>query len=360
MRLPMKEEVIDIEQTKKMVDVFMSNGFTYYDTAYVYIGGKSEVAVKEAVVERYPRESFQVATKLPMWPIKEPADMQRIFDKSLERLGVDYVDYYLLHALSSDRIKDCDSLNAWGFISDKKAEGKIKNIGFSFHDTADVLDEVLSKHPELDFVQLQINYIDWESNDVQSRLCYEVAMKYNIPVIIMEPVKGGTLVELPKEAEAILKAKRADLSIPSWAIRYAASFNNVITVLSGMSNIAQIEDNVSYMKDFQPINEEENECIAKVVDYLNKIPTIPCTDCKYCVDGCPQNIDIPRLFNVMNKHKKFGSDENKPDNIRQYQNTVKDKGTASACIECGACEDKCPQKIEIINELSNIAKIYEI
>lgn len=356
MRLPMIGEEIDIEQTKQMVDVFMKKGFTYFDTAYVYIGGKSEVALKEAVVDRYPRESFQAATKLPLWMCKNEDDLQRVFDESLTRAGLEYYDYYLLHALNKDSYKNSMELDAWKFIEKMKAAGKVKHIGFSFHDTADVLETILSQHPETEFVQLQINYADWESDSVQSRLCYEVARKYNVPVTIMEPVKGGSLATMTPQVQEILKAENPDASISSWAVRYAASLDGIITVLSGMSNMEQLEDNCSYMEEFKPLSSDERKTIDKVSDILASLPTIPCTSCKYCVDDCPQKIDIPRILGELNNYTLY---DNLTSAKRGYGFATNEGGKASDCIECGACEGHCPQHIEIIESLKKAVSTFE-
>ncbi len=360
MRLPMIDGEIDINQTKDMVDLYMSKGFTYFDTAYVYIGGKSEVALKESLVDRYPRESFQIASKLPIWGIKEPEDMETLFNTTMERLGIDYIDFYLLHALNRDSAKKIEDFGGWEFLQKKKEEGKIKHIGFSFHDSADVLEDILTKHPESEFVQLQINYIDWESESVQSRKCYDLAIKHNKPIIIMEPVKGGTLAEVSSKAQDLFTEYNKNASASSWAIRYCASFDNILTVLSGMSNMEQLSDNVLYMENFIPLCPQEREIIDQVVEVINSTPTIPCTDCKYCVDGCPMKINIPRLFRVMNNHKKFGSNPDVPKNVHQFMNSLDKEGKPSECIECGLCEEHCPQQIEIINELKEIARIYEV
>ncbi len=356
MRLPMKGEEIDMEQTKKMVDVFMEKGFTYFDTAYVYIGGKSEVALKECVVDRYPRESFQCASKLPMFDLKEPEQMAPIFQESLDRAGLSYYDFYLLHALNKDTAKKADELGSWAFIAKMKEEGKIKHIGFSFHDTAEVLDGILTKHPEAEFVQLQINYADWESDSVQSRLCYETARKHNVPVIIMEPVKGGSLATMTPEVQKLFKDAAPEMSVPSWAVRYCASLEGIVTVLSGMSNEEQLLDNVSYMEDFKPLTDGERDVIKKAVEVLDSIPTIPCTGCKYCVDGCPQKINIPAVFTAMNKYTLYNNlDQAK----NEYARVTKDGGKASDCIQCGNCESHCPQHIEIIETLKKAAELFE-
>ena len=356
MRLPMNGDEIDMDQTKKMVDTFMSKGFTYFDTAYVYIGGKSEVALKEAVVDRYPRDSFQCATKLPLWDQKSREELQEILDTSLQRAGLEYYDFYLLHAMSAERAQKADELQAWDFMKQVKAQGKAKHIGFSFHDSAEALEDILKNHPEMEFVQLQINYADWESDSVQSRKCYEVARKYNKPVIIMEPVKGGSLATMTPEVQKLFKDANPDASIPSWAIRYCASLEGIITVLSGMSNEEQLNDNVSYMEDFQPLTDSERQVVAKAVEILNNTPTIPCTACKYCVDGCPQKINIPGVFSAMNNFTLYN---NLPGAKGSYQNAVKDGGKAGDCIQCGNCEAHCPQHIQIIEELKKAAATLE-
>lgn len=356
MRLPMNGEEIDIEQTKKMADLFMEKGFTYFDTAYVYIGGKSEVALKEAVVDRYPRESFQCATKLPIWDLKGLEDMERIFQESLDRAGLEYYDFYLLHALGKESAQKADDLGAWEFIKEKKAQGKAKHIGFSFHDSADVLEDILTKHPEAEFVQLQINYADWDSEGVQSRKCYEVARKHGKSVIIMEPVKGGALATMTPEVQTIFKDADPNASVASWAVRYAASLDGLVTVLSGMSNLEQMEDNLSYMADFKPLSEEERKVVGKVVDVLNNLPTIPCTACKYCVDGCPQKINIPGIFSAMNEHTLYG-DMNRAQG--RYKQATKEGGKAGDCIQCGACQNHCPQHLEIIELLKEASKKFD-
>lgn len=356
MRLPMKGDEIDMEQTKRMVDAFMAKGFTYFDTAYVYIGGKSEVALKEAVVDRYPRDSFQCATKLPLWDLKDPGEMEKIFQESLDRAGLEYYDFYLLHALSAEREKQADELGAWDFMKKLKAEGRAKHIGFSFHDTAEALEHILQNHPEMEFVQLQINYVDWESESVQSRKCYEVARKYNKSVIIMEPVRGGSLAIMPPQVQEVFKKAEPEMSVASWAIRYAASLDGLITVLSGMSTEEQLNDNVSYMENFQPLNEAERATVQQVVDILNSLPTIPCTACKYCVDGCPQKINIPGVFKAMNDLTLYN---NKANAQRDYNNATKEGGKAGDCVQCGACEAHCPQHIGIIETLEKAAATLE-
>ncbi len=358
MRLPKKDGQIDIEQTKEMVDLFMQKGFTYFDTAYVYDDGKSEEATKLALVDRYPRESFQLATKLPIWDRKStPEEIKQRFYTSLERTQAGYFDFYLLHCLNKGNISIHEDYGTWEFLKELKQKGLIRHYGFSFHDSAEVLDGILTAHPDAEFVQLQINYIDWESEKIQSRKCYEVARKHNKPVIIMEPVKGGALATLPEDCAEIFKDIHPEASVASWAVRYAASLDNIVTVLSGMSNIEQMNDNLSYMENFQPLDKTERETVAKVTEKLEKIPQIPCTSCKYCIDGCPQNIPINEIFRTLNQFDKY----NNINSVKwEYKNSVTREGKngADACIGCGQCESICPQHIEIIDNLKRAAKIF--
>ena len=362
MRLPTlgDETKIDIEHVKKMVDHYMQAGFTYFDTAYVYHGGFSEKAAKQALVERYERSKFQLATKLPLWDVQPGDDqqkvMQELFDTSLERTGAGYFDYYLLHSLSRSMFDKLEKLGAWDFGKQLKTKGLVKNFGFSYHDDAQGLDELLTKHPDVDFVQLQINYIDWESDSVQSRLCYEVAMKHNIPVIIMEPIRGGSLANMSTQAQEMFKSYNPNLSIASWAMRYCASLEGIITVLSGISNMEQVEDNVSYMKEFKPLDQGERNVVDKVVAYLNSLPVVPCTACRYCTPDCPMNIDIAEIFKVYNEHLLY---RNTAKDKERYQRITAEGGKAGDCIECGSCEGHCPQHISIIEELKKVAAALE-
>lgn len=356
MRLPMEGDRIDLAQVNQMVDLFMERGFTYFDTAYVYHDGHSEEVAKTALVERYPRESFQLATKMPIWSVNKEGDVQRIFDEQLSRSGAGYFDFYLLHALSQDKLSKLDQYRVWEFAQEQKRKGLIRHVGFSFHDTPEVLDEILCAHPEAEFVQLQINYIDWESAGVQSRRCYEVARRHGKPVIIMEPVKGGSLARMRPEIEDVFRRANPEASVASWAVRYAASLPGVITVLSGMSNLQQMRDNTSFMERFQPLTGDEQAVIREVVEKLNAIPTVPCTACRYCVPGCPQGIPIPEIFSVLNHTRVYG---NLAEGKRRYEEETRAGSRASACIACGQCEGICPQHIPIIDALREAAETLE-
>ena len=352
----MKGTDVDIEQTEKMVDLFLEKGFTYFDTAYSYINGKSEEVAKKVLVDRYPRESFQLATKLPAWEVNTMQEAQEMFWTSLRRTGVDYFDFYLLHNLGDNRIQFFNDFGIWDFLEKQREKGLINHLGFSFHDKAEVLEKILKEHPEMEFVQLQINYGDWESEAIESRKCYEIARKHNKPIIIMEPVKGGSLATLPGNLGNLLKEVNKKASLSSWAIRYAASLDGLITVLSGLSTLDQMKDNVSYMEDFYPLNPKEREVIEKVRKGLKLVPNIPCTDCQYCIKDCPQNIMISKIFGAMNIYLVYN---NLPGAKGSYAWETKDGGVASKCIECGQCESICPQHIHIMDELKRIAEVLE-
>ena len=345
MRLPKKDGEIDVEQMKEMVDLFMAAGFTYFDTAFVYSG--SEEAMKKALIDRYPRESFTVASKLAAWSgCKTREDAISQFVTSLERSGAGYFDYYLLHNLGVSRTKFFDDFDIWNFVKQQKAEGKIKHIGFSFHSNAEELEEILIAHPEAEFVQLQINYADWFSGDIQSKRVYEMARKYNKPVVIMEPVKGGLLADPPEAVAKILKNAAPDVSYASWAIRFAASHEGVLTVLSGMSSVEQMKDNISYMKDFRELSPSEQDIISQAQAEIAKYPLIPCTDCKYCTKVCPMNIGIPATFSAMNMLILY-NDLTRAQGREKFHVTGMGKELAENCIKCGQCEEVCPQHIEI-------------
>ena len=351
MRLPQLADgkTIDVEQTKRMVDLFLEAGFTYFDTAYVYDG--SEEAARAALVDRYPRESYTLATKLNAGiPNLDEAGAKRQFTTSLERTGAGYFDYYLLHALQRGGYKRYDEFHLWDFVREQKEKGLIKHYGFSFHADPALLDELLTDHPDVDFVQLQINYADWENPRVESRACWETARRHGKSVVIMEPVKGGALAEPTPDVRELLRAADPKASCASWAVRFAASLDGVITVLSGMSNIEQMQDNISYMKDFRPLGEAEQEVIRQARQVL-KDRSIPCTACRYCVDGCPKNIPIPEIFRVRNRGGGAAAGE--------YAAATNGKGKASDCIACGLCENACPQHLDIRELLANVAKEFE-
>jgi predicted aldo/keto reductase-like oxidoreductase len=356
-KMPDDNTQIDVEQVKTMVDLFLDAGLKYFDTAYVYDGGKSEEAIKKALVDRYPRDKYFLATKLNAWMgCSDEASAKQEFYTSLERTGAGYFDFYLLHALQTENYKKYDEYHTWDFVRELKAKGLIKHWGFSFHSDPVLLDQLLTAHPDVDFIQLQINYADWNDKTVASKANYEVARKHGVPVVIMEPVKGGILANPPENVKKLMKEVDPDLSYPSWAIRFAASLDGVITVLSGMSNVDQMKDNLSYMKDFKPLTENEQKIINKAQDILKSLVSIPCTACHYCTPGCPQHIGIPDIFAARNMLYVYG---NKDSAAREYGFATSHGGKASDCIECGQCERACPQQINIIARLKECVETFE-
>lgn len=363
MRLPVfnadDPATIDYEQFEKMVDYYMERGFTYFDTAYPYHQEHSEGAVARCLVDRYPRESFVLADKMPIIRVKSVDDYEKYFNEQLERTHAQYFDYYLLHNMGQDRYENTQKFGGFDFIQKKKEEGLVKKIGFSFHDNAEMLDRVLTDHPEVDFVQLQINYLDWNSGVIESGKCYDVAAKHGKPVVVMEPVKGGTLANLPAPALEVIRNFEKEHDLPemspaSYAIRYAASKPNVMMVLSGMSNMEQLVDNTSYMQEFEPLSEAEEIMLEVVAEVINASTAVACTNCKYCTEVCPKNINIPAYFALLNMYATTGKKTN-----MYYERYKMNRGLASDCVKCGLCENICPQHLPIRDDLVKFKELYE-
>ena len=359
MRLPItkktvRNEKIDKEKSAEMIEAYLKAGYNYFDTAYMYHGGKSESAAGELICDKYDRASFYLASKMPVGMIVTKGDTGRIFRHQLKRCKTEYFDYYLLHCLTGKSYKKAEKLGVFDYLQKKKAEGKIKVLGFSFHDTAEALDEILTAHPEMEFVQLQINYLDWLDAKVQSKLCYEVARKHGKDIIVMEPVKGGQLANLPEDAVKKLRELDPDASPASYAIRFTASLEGVFLILSGMSNMEQLEDNMAFMGDnFVPLSEKEKEVLFEIAESINDARLIPCTACNYCTEACPKKLPIAEAFALYNRNIK-GDRKTK----KEY-NALEEASKLSECLSCGKCEKACPQKIEIIKKLKTVKDRFD-
>ena len=360
MRLPTlpggSQKDIDFDRVQEMVDLYMARGFTYFDTAYVYHEGHSEEVVKKCLVSKYPRDRFQVVDKIPLWNIRSYEDYEPILRTELERTGLEYLDVLFLHGIGTSQIPMLEETRGWDFLKSAKERGLTKHIGFSWHSPAADLDALLDKHPEVEVVQLQINYLDWESPEVQSHACYEACRRHGVAVTIMEPVKGGSLADPHPDVAAIFREADPKASIASWAVRFAASLEGIITVLSGMSTLEQVKDNTQTLLDFRPLSAEERKVIAKAVAKFNDIPLIPCTGCRYCAPDCPQKINIPGVLAALNDYTKY---RNAGGLRMSYSMAIGQGGKAGDCIGCRSCEEHCPQHLRITQHLRKAAEIFE-
>lgn len=360
MRLPTipggTQKDIDFDLVQKLVDRFMEKGFHYFDTAFVYHEGHSEEVIKKCLVPKYPRESFQVVDKIPLWDVKSAEDYERTLQIELERTGLEYLDILFLHGIGTKQFPVIEASGGWEWLKSVKERGLAKHIGFSYHSPAADLDALLDQHPEIEVVQLQLNYLDWESEAVQSRLCWEACRRHNVAVTVMEPVKGGSLANPHPDVAKLFKDANPDASVASWAIRFAATREGIITVLSGMNTMEQVEDNTDTVLNLKPLSDDEMEVIHKAVQTFGEIPTIPCTGCRYCVDGCPQKIQIPSIINLLNEYTKYRNDSGLG---RSYNMMTGRGGKASSCIGCRSCENHCPQHLTITDFMKQAAKQFE-
>ena len=363
MRLPRLDQndpaSVDLEQTARMVDLLLKHGCAYFDTAWGYQNYTSENVVKTVLTDRYPRESFQVATKLHCYFLQTKEDRDRIFFEQLKKTGLAFFDRYLLHDLNASYYEKYEALDCFDWLEEKKRQGLVKKIGFSCHDSAEVLDRILTDHPEMDFVQLQINWLDWESEGIQSRRCYETAMKHGKPVIVMEPVKGGTLASVPEEAELLMNALHPDWSPAGWAIRFAGSLPGVELVLSGMGSEEMVLENMQSVEEADSFGKTEREVLKQCADILRRSPSIACTGCAYCTEDCPANIPIPQYFKLFNKDLKEPERTAMSSSFEYYDQLTHFFGKASACIRCGNCEERCPQKLPVRNLLKEVSAHFE-
>ena len=354
MRLPMNGDEVDYEETCKMVDTFLENGFNYFDTAHGYLDGKSETAIRECLAKRHKREEFILVNKLTTSFFEREEDILPFFESQLEACGVDYFDFYLMHAQNAAFFEKYKKCRAYETAFELKKAGKVHHVGISFHDKAEVLDQILTEYPQIEAVQIQFNYVDYEDAAIEGKKCYEICVKHNKPVIVMEPVKGGSLVKLPDEAQKVFDELQGG-SNASYAIRFAAGFDQMMMVLSGMSSMEQMNDNISFMKEFEPLSEAEREAVKKVCRIFREQDLIPCTACQYCVKGCPKSIAIPNLFadlNAKKTYKDWNSDW-------YYMVHTQKAGKASDCIKCGKCEEVCPQHLKIRETLCKVAEEFE-
>lgn len=357
MRLPEKDGMVDFERVNGMVDSYLAAGLNYFDTAYVYHGGVSEVAVKECLVKRHPRESFMVATKLPAWELHCMDDREKVFNTQLERTGAGYFDFYLLHSLEDGgNYPTYEKYDCFNWCMEKKRQGLIKHFGFSFHGTPELLEKVLDMHPEVEFVQIQLNYLDWDDPVIQSGRLYNILHERNIPMIIMEPVKGGTLANLTPDKAAVFEECTPGRSAASWALRFVASLPGVMTILSGMSNEEQVADNLKTFGSFEPLSQQEQAAVTRVRGIMRGTPLIGCTACRYCTDGCPMGIDIPEIFKAVNA-MRLDPKAWRPRN--HYRFATEGHGRAGDCVACGQCESVCPQHLDIIELLKEAVEIFE-
>ena len=355
MRLPRCNDKFDFSQINEMVDLFIENGFDYFDTAYIYEG--SEDALKKSLVERYPRHKYKVATKMPIYMLESSDGISNIFNTSMKRLGLDYIDNYLIHGIDKEQSEKAEVLGAWEFIFEQKQKGLIKNIGFSFHGVPEDLESILSNHHDVDFVQIQINYIDWDSSDVQSRKLYDIVRKHKKPIVVMEPVKGGLLSSETSHIAELYRNVNPKASPASWAIRYVASLEGVDIVLSGMSSVEQVKDNIITMKEKEKLNENELSTIARAITILNNTDGIQCTQCGYCMSNCPKNLNISQFINLYNDYLTFGTTAN----LKHMYDFFAGHGkTAVACISCYSCETRCPQKLKIVEVMSKISVLFDL